>query len=592
MNRIYIYVLIAVMALFCQCGEHKTSEDGGSDYPTKETFAIIDSCMSYMYAEPGKAHNLLDSVRDAGLMTRQRCDYFHAMVIFSGENNLDSALAICDRLLDDGVFGDDAYLEEEICVLASDIASGSKRHIKTLEYANRGIAICHGNDEMRGDEALLLGRIGAAEQGLGRVDQARKIYDKAYSLLQINNSFGDFIALISLRKKQVGLFLDMKDYGKAIDVCHEILADVERFDSDPSFIDQRPETMKESGSATHEFADFYQCQIYAWIARAYRMKMEQGMSSNAKADTDSLKAYVEKWSKTQASQSPENLAFSFHEIYLSGRKDDFAKAKTAIEEIHKGDSLVGEYVDYLTIMADEASSRNDLTASNFYLKRAIALSDSVRQHEMMRELSQQMSLNMVQEQQLARQDAENKLARHQIVIILLIAVMVVMFIAGIIILILVRRNRESEQIIEQTQHNLTESKEEIQELVQQLDEAKAERMVNNYKILYERIEQIVGEEKLYLNPDLDIRMLAEAVGSSRSQVSACINSITGKAFRQWISEYRLSLFVKMLKDNPDESIDILMMRCGYKEQSTFRRQFKAAYGVTAGEYRKQWMDSN
>ncbi len=138
-----------------------------------------------------------------------------------------------------------------------------------------------------------------------------------------------------------------------------------------------------------------------------------------------------------------------------------------------------------------------------------------------------------------------------------------------------------------TQHDLSESKEEIQELVQQLEDTKSERAANNMKALYERIEKVMAEDELYLNPELDIRMLAEAAFSSRSIVSACINTMTGKTFRQWLSEYRLTLFEQMLKENPDVSIDDLMLRCGYKDQSTFRRQFKAAYGMTAGEYRKQ-----
>lgn len=86
---------------------------------------------------------------------------------------------------------------------------------------------------------------------------------------------------------------------------------------------------------------------------------------------------------------------------------------------------------------------------------------------------------------------------------------------------------------------------------------------------------------------LDSLQVAELACSSRSVVSACINNITGRSFRQWLSDYRLSLFAKKLKENPDDPIDIIVMRCGYKEQSTFRRQFKAAYGMTPTEYRRQ-----
>lgn len=110
--------------------------------------------------------------------------------------------------------------------------------------------------------------------------------------------------------------------------------------------------------------------------------------------------------------------------------------------------------------------------------------------------------------------------------ILLAVILLIMAIAGAAITLLYRRNKRNEQIIEIAQQDLNDQKEEIEGLVHQLDEAKAERAANNNKKIYERIEQMVGEESLYLNPDLDIKMLADAVCSSRSQVSACINSVT------------------------------------------------------------------
>lgn len=33
-----------------------------------------------------------------------------------------------------------------------------------------------------------------------------------------------------------------------------------------------------------------------------------------------------------------------------------------------------------------------------------------------------------------------------------------------------------------------------------------------------------------------------------------------------------------------------MAQCGYKDQSTFRRQFKTTYGMTPGEYRKALLE--
>lgn len=586
----YFSFIIILTWLFCQC-QKPQENDGGKDYPSKETFGVIDSCMSYMHSSPAKAHQMLDSLQEAKLMTKQRRDYFHAMILSSGENQLDSALVICDRLLNEGEFGDDEYLEEEICVLASNITTANKRHTATLKYANRGIAICHGNQLMHDDEAQLMARVGEAELALGRTEQARNIYARARKLLKEDTSFGELVALISLHKKQVGLHFQEKEYGEAISICHDVINLVERFDRNPSFVKERPETMQTSSHATHDFANFYKCQMYALIARAYRQQVEQGLSANPRADTDSVKAYISKWSQTDGSQKPDNLARSLHELYFADKKAEFANAKAVVEELYRGDSLVVEYVEYLTLVAEEAAVNNDFKTSCHYLKRAIMVSDSIRHHELMRELTEQLSLNMVQDEQLARRDTEQELENQKLVNLLLTAVIAIILIAALIITILVRKNLTNKEIIQSTQLDLTESMEEIKELVQQLEESKTDKTVNSSQAIYERIEQAMTEKSLYLNPELDIKMLSEAVCSCRSAVSTSINSVTGKTFRQWLAEYRLSLFVSMLKQNPEESIDLLVMRCGYKDQSTFRRQFKATYGITAGEYRKQLTES-
>lgn len=57
----------------------------------------------------------------------------------------------------------------------------------------------------------------------------------------------------------------------------------------------------------------------------------------------------------------------------------------------------------------------------------------------------------------------------------------------LVIAFLLRKNIEKEHILEITQHDLSESKEEIEDLVQQLEDSKAEKAVLNTEALYQRI---------------------------------------------------------------------------------------------------------
>lgn len=581
MSRYFLkaFTFVILMLTLCQCGKKHQEDDGyGLEFPmTKALFARIDSCMAYMNSDPKKAHSMLNAIRDEKLISPQRCDYLHATVVFSGENNLDSALIICERLLDEGKFGDDTFIEEEICNLASNIAYSCGRYVETLKYANRGIPLCHGHELMRNDEAAMMGRVGAAEEMLGRTEKAQETYRKAFELLKDDNTFGGLIASISIMKKQASLHFNAKDYDKSIAIWREILSIVQRFDRDPSFVESRPETMKTSGATTREFAEFYECQIYGNIAGAYHQMNVP----------DSVARYIDLWSKTAGAHSPENQASVLGELLYTGRMAEFNEAKASAARMYQEDSLVIDYLEYLKVLADEASLLHDYKASNDYLRRAVVVSDSIRQQDLLRKFSEQMSLGMVQEQQLARQDAENRLSQHRLAIMLLSVVLLIVVVSSIVIIFLLRKNQRNKEIIEMTQQDLTETKEEIQELTMQLEDSRGEKSVNTVQALYDRIQQVMDERQMYLHPDFDIRMLAEEICSSRTLVSVCINTITGKTFRQWLSEYRLTLFVKMMNENPKASLDDIMRQCGYQEQSTFRRQFKAMYGVTAGEYRKE-----
>lgn len=583
---LYITIFIAPVLCFVQCNNGRDDDDDGygREFPrTKETIAIIDSCMSFVQTDPMRSHQIIDSVCTAKLMSPQRCDYYHAMVVYQGEEKLDSALAICNRLLGEGEWGDDKYLEEEVCVLASNITISVGRYLETLEYANRGIAVCHGQKAMNDDEAMLMGRVGQAELSLGRTEEARQTFAKASKLLPSDKTFGGLIAHISLMMKQTMLYSETREYDSVKVVCTEVLDLVHRFHRDPSLVEPRPETMAKSGDATSEFADFYESQMYGKIAHAYYDKIQHRLSTNASADLDSLNHYLDLWEQTRSHKSGMNLSNALRMLYFTGRKAKFNDAKAVVADLYKGDSILSEYVDYLSLLAEDAASRHDYQSSNLYLQRALAISDSIRQQETLRALSEQLSINMVQQNELARQEAEHEATSYK----LTIAIIIIIAVAGVIIAVLRRRYREKEEMLEEAQQDLIETKEEVNDFIHQLQESKQDRSEKSMKELYDRIEQVVSEKQLYLNPDLSIIMLAEELCTNRTFISTCINNVTGKSFRTWLAEYRLNMFIEKQKKNPDTPIDQLLTQCGYKDQSTFRRQFKATYGMTPSEYKRQ-----
>lgn len=106
----------------------------------------------------------------------------------------------------------------------------------------------------------------------------------------------------------------------------------------------------------------------------------------------------------------------------------------------------------------------------------------------------------------------------------------------------------------------------------------------NYAELMERINQLMENEKIYLDSDLKLTDLAAKLNMNRSYVSDCINSQTGCSLTQYINGYRIEHAKKMLRSNPDIKMTQLYLAVGFSTEQTFYRAFKAVTGMTPKEW--------
>ena len=105
--------------------------------------------------------------------------------------------------------------------------------------------------------------------------------------------------------------------------------------------------------------------------------------------------------------------------------------------------------------------------------------------------------------------------------------------------------------------------------------------------LMERIIELMESEKLYLKPDLQLSHLADILEVHSNTVSACINTTQGCNFSQWVNEYRLQHAKKLLSENPNMKISAVGLESGFANERSFFRSFKAATGMTPGEWVKK-----
>ncbi len=103
-------------------------------------------------------------------------------------------------------------------------------------------------------------------------------------------------------------------------------------------------------------------------------------------------------------------------------------------------------------------------------------------------------------------------------------------------------------------------------------------------LLIERIRELIENEKLFLNSELKITDIADALGIHRNIVSDAINSQTGFSFNQYISNYRVEHAKSLLRQDPNKKLSSISAESGFANEQSFFRTFKAITGKTPKEW--------
>lgn len=104
----------------------------------------------------------------------------------------------------------------------------------------------------------------------------------------------------------------------------------------------------------------------------------------------------------------------------------------------------------------------------------------------------------------------------------------------------------------------------------------SETKEKDYETLKPKIENIMENQKLYLEPELSLSDLANKLKTNTSILSAAINTNFGKNFNDFVNEYRIKEF-KIEIQNPDNKHYTKLavaFDCGFNSKATFNRALK------------------
>ena len=109
---------------------------------------------------------------------------------------------------------------------------------------------------------------------------------------------------------------------------------------------------------------------------------------------------------------------------------------------------------------------------------------------------------------------------------------------------------------------------------------------SNDKLMH-NICALMESQKLYLNSDLKLNDVADALNTNRNVISSCINNQRGCSFSQFVGGYRIDHAKDLMRSQPDIKVSEVWMASGFSTETSFFRTFKAVTGMTPNEFKQK-----
>ncbi|MDL2239460.1 helix-turn-helix transcriptional regulator [Bacteroidales bacterium OttesenSCG-928-K22] len=258
------------------------------------------------------------------------------------------------------------------------------------------------------------------------------------------------------------------------------------------------------------------------------------------------------------------------------------------------------YVDllYNNTAEDEAVSRNDILmgkaevllrmeqykeSASLY-EHCVHVGDSLKTGEFDRQLS---DLRIKYE----TAEKENKILEQQISlqktrqILLIVAILLAAFI--IVAILVWRYNRRITEKNKKLVAHITQLSKQEKE-IGVLKEATEEVDKSDEAILFSKLEQLMQEKMLFLNPDISREDIAKELNTNDFYLRAAIKAATELSFGAYIHRLQLEYAKDLLISDHSNSraVKDIAYSSGFNSLTTFNRLFKEVYGLSAGEFRR------
>lgn len=325
-------------------------------------------------------------------------------------------------------------------------------------------------------------------------------------------------------------------------------------------------------------ADMLRSQAYAMMAGAFAKLSDAGAAVRDSADHYARLYWQTPYGQQNKGQRLKTY-FKFSGKYEEGlweTEDNLARCRQQADTINR------QYISLLHEAEDYNVALGRYQQAYRLSRRAAVVTDSLTARDM-----QQKAMEYAEKFELQEKDHEIALHQRRVTILCV----VIAFVLGVMAILayLIRRIQSKNRDL----RNVISSLEQKQQLLGKLMESKgvestldsAAEESNDFK-KFLKMERIIDEQQIYLDPTASIDTVMERAGYSRRTSTHLIQQFATSYTRQdYLNQKRVEYAAHLLLSDPSLSTKEVGLRSGFYEDSTFRRNFKKYYGATPAAYR-------
>lgn len=592
MNTFYknhLILFATTILLLTGCMHEKNSK---RHQPTdRDTLYTEAAAMSIHRNDPERALVIIDSARIVGNITWQRAEYLKAVTQYGGLRNMPLARQTCLDLIDNKDAIKDSTTLERVYLLLTSIEYTSANHPAIIRYATEASRLAHAlnmPDEVGKMEAF----VARSMAQTGRTDEGIERLKATLADLRKLDTFGGIVSYHDASKKLLHILIDHDRYPEMETVCKEVLERLDELEKNP----ERFGDMQE-GFNPAEFIDFARGQMLAFLTTAYARQVTQHKDNPSlraqylkKALDTEAEVFKTEWSK--GIDCDKMLSAAYHHM---GQFDRFDQAMRRFEGTYP-DTINPNYLICLEQRSVASKMQGRTAESLGYLERASVIRDSLDQRNQREQLNELATIYHLQEEQLARQQAESDARFYR----WLTAAIVVGLLAAVAFAIYFyykrRETMRKNHVLAREIAEAIEYKEKWEEKEEKSkEEEAASSPVPSGKIvdgtsdeeLFQSLRDVILRDRLYLDSQLDRQALVDRFGLSKERIGAAFaKGSPYKSLIEFLTDCRLPYAAKLLSSRPDLSIADVARESGFPSADTFGRNFKQKYALTPSQFRE------